>query len=189
MNLNGNGFPAEPLDIPTVPGMDLHSNISVLDFLGTGTACVVCSTSLPPQSSQPLKYIDLMGSRKPGLMRSYKNNCGKEVTFEYRPSTYFYLEDKKEGKKWLTKLPFPVHCIYRVVSEDKVRETIYTSRFHYSHGYFDPSEREFRGFGKVIQWDTEEFSRFKINTARNVVEEKLHQPPVKTVSWFHTGAF
>src|SRR5262249_23765024 len=39
------------------------------------------------------------------------------------------------------------------------------------------------------QLDTEEFSQFKLNAAKNVVAEEFHQPPVKTISWFHTGAF
>ena len=32
------------------------------------------------------------------------------------------------------------------------------SRYAYHHGYFDGYEREFRGFGMVEQWDTEEIA-------------------------------
>ena len=37
--------------------------------------------------------------------------------------------------------------------------------------------------------DTEDFTSFKLSNANNVVEEDLHQPPVKTITWFHTGAY
>lgn len=189
MNLNGNSWTQEPQIITSFPHIDNLADVSVLDFLGTGTACIVYSSPLLQNAQQPLQYIDLMGSKKPHLFIAYQNNCGKEITLEYKPSTHFYLEDKKEGRKWITKLPFPVHCISKVIAEDKIRETIFTNSYRYSHGYFDHQEREFRGFARVEQFDTEEFSQFKINTAKNVVEDYLHQPPGRSVTWFHTGAF
>ncbi len=186
MNLNGNEWKTEPQVINPFPQIDNLADVAVLDFLGSGTACIVYSS---PLTNQPLQYIDLMGSKKPHLFIGYENNCGKEVTIEYKPSTYYYLKDKKEGNKWITKLPFPVHCISKVRSEDKIRQTVFTNSYSYRHGYFDYDEREFRGFARVEQFDTEDFEQFKINTARNVVEEDLHQPPVKTISWFHTGTY
>lgn len=189
LNLNGNEWTPEPQIISGFPGIDNLSDIAVLDFLGTGTACIVYSSKLPQKAGEAILYIDLMAGKKPHLLSRYANNCGKEVSLRYESSAKFYLEDKKAGKKWITKLPFPVHCLSKITSEDKIRETIYTSSYRYAHGYFDRAENEFRGFGRVEQLDTEQFSRFKLNNAKNVVEEELHQPPVKTISWFHTGAF
>ena len=189
LNLNGNRWTQEPEIIPAFPEMDNLADVSVLDFLGSGTACIVYSSPLPQHARQPLQYIDLMGSKKPHLLMGFQNNCGKEVSLEFKSSAHFYLEDKKQGKHWITKLHFPVHCVSRVRTEDKVRETVFSNTYRYSHGYFDHNEKEFRGFAKVEQIDTEDFRHFKLNNARNVVEEDLHQPPVRTVSWFHTGAF
>jgi RHS repeat-associated protein len=189
LNLNGNEWSQEPLTIAAFPAIDSLADVAVMDFLGSGTACIVHSSPLPEDSRAPLRYIDLMGGKKPHVMIGYENNCGKQVTLEYKSSTHFYLEDKKEGRPWATKLPFPVHCVSKVRIEDHVRETVFSNSYRYSHGYFDADEREFRGFARVEQLDTEDFSQFKLNSARNVVQEDLHQPPVKTVSWFHTGAF
>ncbi len=186
MNLSGNEWSTEEYIIPAFPQIDNLANVSVLDFLGSGTSCIVYSS---PITQTPVSYIDLMGSKKPHLFTGYQNNCGQVVTIEYKSSTFFYLEDKKAGKPWITRLSFPVHCIYKVRSEDQIRETVFTSSYHYRHGYFDALERELRGFAYVEQLDTEDFAQFKLNVAKNVVEEDLHQPPVKTVTWFHTGAF
>lgn len=186
LNLNGNEWTVTPQIIKSFPQINDLSDVAVLDFLGSGTACIVYSSII---NNQPLQYIDLMGSKKPGLFIGYHNNCGKESSIEYRSSTFFYLEDKKAANKWITKLPFPVHCISKVRTEDKIRETVFISSYKYRHGYFDHEEREFRGFARVEQFDTEDFSKFKINDAKNVVDEILHQPPVRSVSWFHTGAF
>jgi RHS repeat-associated protein len=189
MNLNGNEWTREPQIIPAFPAISNLSDVAVLDFLGTGTACIVYSSMLPERAGASVQYIDLMAGKKPHLLVKYENNCGKEVSIEYKSSAKFYLEDKKAGKKWITKLPFPVHCISAITSEDKIRGTIFTSSYRYAHGYFDRAEGEFRGFGRVEQIDTEEFSQFRLNDASNVVEESLHQPPVKTIAWFHTGAY
>ena len=186
LNLNGNSWTYEPQIIHSFPAIHNLADVTVLDFLGSGTACIVYSS---PIAHKPLQYIDLMGSKKPHIFIGYQNNCGKEVSIEYKPSTYYYLKDKRERQKWITKLPFPVHCIAKVRTEDKVRQTVFTRTYAYRHGYYDFVEREFRGFARVEQLDTEDFEHFKLNTARNVVEEPFHQPPVRTVSWFHTGAF
>ncbi len=37
----------------------------------------------------------------------------------------------------------------------------FVTRYAYHHGYFDGVEREFRGFGMVEQWDTEEFAALR----------------------------
>jgi hypothetical protein len=60
-------------------------------------------------------------------------------------------------------------------------------------GYFDPAEREFRGFARVERSDTEQFASFALPLApgesapENAIET-LHAPPVQTVAWHHTGA-
>lgn len=186
MNNSGNSWSSHPHIISAFPPVHNLSDVAVLDFLGQGTACIVYSTAL---GTRPVWYIDLMNGKKPHLYTSHKNNCGKEVFIEYRSSTQFYLDDKKQGKKWITKLPFPVHCVSKVRTEDKVRETVFTCSYKYSHGYYDNEEREFRGFGRVEQLDTDSFSSFRLNSARNVVSEELHQPPSRTITWFHTGAY
>lgn len=189
MNQNGNSWSSEPQIITPFPEISRLSDVTVLDFLGSGTACIVYSSSLPAHQSRPLQYIDLMGSKKPGLLIKHLNNCGKETSIEYRSSAFYYLDDKKAGINWITKLPFPVHCVSKIKIEDKIRECILLNTFSYRHGYYDPVEGEFRGFARVEQYDTEDFSLFKLNGSKNVVDETLHQPAMKSISWYHTGAF
>ncbi|MGH2905155.1 MAG: SpvB/TcaC N-terminal domain-containing protein [Solirubrobacterales bacterium] len=176
-----------------LPPIDDLTRISVADLLGNGTGCLVWSSPLQQGSRGPLRYVDLMGGQKPHLMVGYKNNLGREVTVEYASSTKFYLADKAAGRDWVTRLPFPVHVVERVKTVDRVSRTRFVSRSAYHHGYFDGSvEREFRGFGMVERWDTEEFAAFAdsdvLPDAVNV-DAASHTPPVLTRTWFHTGAF
>ena len=86
------------------------------------------------------------------------NNLGAETVVQYAPSTKFYVADKLAGTPWLTRLPFPVHVVERVETYDYVSRNRFVTRYAYHHGYYDGVEREFRGFGRVDQWDTEEFA-------------------------------
>ncbi len=188
-NLSGNRFSAAALEIEGFPEIHNQSKITVTDLLGTGVACIVWSSSLAKDANAPLKYIDLMNGRKPHILISYKNNLGKEVALEYTPSTRFYIEDKLAGRPWVTKLHFPVHCISKTETRDRISGYRFVSSYKYHHGYYDHAEREFRGFGMVEQTDTEDFDHWVKGNAGNIVENTLHQSPVVTKQWFHTGAF
>lgn len=192
LNQSGNSFSEIPFEIEAFPAIDFQSEITVTDLLGNGVACIVWSSGLEKNGSSPLRYIDLMGSCKPHVLTSYKNNMGKEVTFEYAASTKFYLEDKKAGNPWITKLHFPVHVVTKVTTTDTWRGSSFSTQYDYHHGYYDHSEREFRGFGRVEQTDVESFGEFKksnVSSPYITDDHTLYQPPIKTITWYHTGAF
>jgi RHS repeat-associated protein len=190
INLSGNAWSnAHELE-PFFP-VDRNSKLSVIDLLGTGTSCLVWSSDLPAYANAPMRYIDLMNSKKPHVLVNYKNNFGKETSIHYKSSTYYYLKDKMDGKPWITKLPFPVQVVSKVVTTEKIADVRFASEYKYHHGYYDHPEREFRGFGMVEQIDSEHYEEWRRNNATNQLEksEELYQKPVLTKTWFHTGAF
>ena len=189
MNLNGNGYDPFPLEIDPFPDVTNSSRIDVIDLLGNGVACIVHSSDLEKDAAAALRFVDLMNGKKPHIMIGYQNNMGKEVSFEYAPSTRFYVEDKLAGKPWVTKLHFPVHCIIKTETRDKVSGYRFVSSYKYHHGYYDHAEKEFRGFGMIEQTDSENFEHWVKGAASNVVDRELHQAPVFTKTWIHTGAF
>ncbi len=186
LNMSGNGWSAGhhlAAPFPANPAVD----VSALDLLGHGTACLAWSSSLPAHAAAPLRYIDLMGGRKPHLLRTYVDNLGKELAFTYKSSTWFCLKDKAEGRPWATRLPFPVHCLRRVERSDRVRGSRLVTEYRYHHGHYDRTDREFRGFGMVEQVDAEHFEHWAKGPGMSLVDRSLHQTPVLTKTWFHTG--
>jgi RHS repeat-associated protein len=183
---------APPIQLPGFPDVSHLSSIAVIDLLGTGTACLVWSSPLPGQASQPIRYIDLLGSKKPYLLTSYKNNLGLEARLEYTPSTKLYLADALVGQPWVTRLPFPVHALTRVETYDAISRHRFVTTHAYHHGYYDGVEREFRGFGMVERRDTEAFEDYVVGVQRvdgtQELAPELVQPPVTTRTWYHTGA-
>lgn len=190
-NYSGNGWSA-PRWLRSFPPTDEPASVSTVDLLGNGTACLVWSSSLPGNHRRAMRYIDLMGGNKPHLLIRSANNMGAETRAIYAPSTKFYLADKKDGKPWITKLPFPVHVVERVETYDHVSRNRFVTRYTYHHGYFDGQEREFRGFGLVEQLDTEESEALPGSGASATgdnIDAASYVPPVKTLSWFHTGVY
>lgn len=164
--------------------------VQVTDLLGNGTACLVWNSHLPADQTQPVRYIDLMGGMKPHLLIETRNNLGAKTELEYRPSTFYYLADKAAGTPWITRLPFPVYCVSKVTVRDQWRGTAFSSTYSYHHGYYDGIEREFRGFGRVEQVDVEDYGQFEAANSGSpwiTEDRRLYQPPVRTITWFHTG--
>ena len=189
-NQSGNRW-SDARVLANFPALDSLSSVQVADLLGNGTACLVWSSLLPGAERSQLRYIDLMGGQKPHLLVKTVNNLGAETEVHYAPSTKFYLADKFAGQPWITKLSFPVHVVEKTTVRDKWRQTEFSSTYSYHHGYFDGIEREFRGFGRVEQVDVESFGTFAAGNADSpyITDDKtLYQPPVKTITWFHTGA-
>jgi RHS repeat-associated protein len=189
-NRSGNEWSAGR-DLPFLTATSNVDQVQAADLLGNGTACLVWSSDLPRDAQRPMKYLDLLGGKKPHLLTRMVNNLGAETEVEYAPSTKYYLEDKLAGTPWATRLPFPVHCVEKVTIRDRRRKTEYSTSYSYHHGCFDgPAEREFRGFGRVEQVDTERFDDFADANADSpyvTSDLELFQPPVKTITWFHTG--
>lgn len=173
--------------------IDIVTDVAVIDLLGNGTSCLVWSSALPSHAGRQLRYIDLMGGQKPHLLTSVSNNMGLETHVQHAPSTRFYLEDQLAGRSWASRLPFPVHVVERVETRDLIAETKLVTTYRYHHGHFDGTEREFRGFGMVEQFDTESFAAFAgagtFTEPPHVEGEEFHLAPVLTRSWFHTGAY
>ena len=190
-NQSGNGW-SDPHPLSGFPHIDDLASVTTVDLLGNGTACLVWSSPLPGDSRRPMRYIDLMGGQKPHLLLAVKNNLGAETHVHYAPSTRFYLTDKTAGTPWITRLPFPVHVVERVEVYDRISRSRFVTRYAYHHGYFDGVEREFRGFGMIEQWDTEEFAALSATNelpAGDNIDAASHVPPVLTRTWFHTGAY
>lgn len=190
-NLSGNRW-SEMRLVAQFPPTDNLSAVTTLDLLGNGTSCLVWSSALPGDVSRTIRYIDLMGGQKPHLLTSVKNNLGAETAVHYAASTKFYLTDKAAGTPWVTRLPFPVLVVERVDTYDRISRNRFVTRYAYHHGFYDGIEREFRGFGRVDQWDTEVLAALSVNRDFPVadnVDSQSHVPPVLTKTWFHNGAY
>ena len=166
--------------------------MQVADLLGNGTACLVWNSHLPADARRPVRYVDLMAQGKPHLLIGSTTTSAPPTEIEYTPSTRFYVagQARRPAVDHAPAVPGalrePGHGAAIAGAAPRSAST-----YSYHHGYFDGVEREFRGFGRVEQVDVESYGTFAGGNADSpyVTDDlTLYQPPVKTVTWFHTGA-
>ncbi|KAF2464647.1 SpvB-domain-containing protein [Lindgomyces ingoldianus] len=192
INEAGNSLSAPRL-LENCPPYDDMKSVNAIDLLGQGTACLTFSSKLlsDENTGRQLFYLDLMTNGKPYLLNSVKNNLGSETYITYESSTTFYVQDKLAGRSWHTNLPFPVQVVSKVTTVDRISGNQFTSKYAYHEGFFDPYEREYRGFGLVEKWDKDEFDKFQDFPERlhaTNTDSAFTSPPVLTRSWYDTGA-
>lgn len=188
LNFSGNGF-GPVVRFPGLAGARSATQLTVMDLLAQGTPCLVRSSNLAADAQAPLAWVDLYGGRRPNLLEQMDNGAGKTVTIHYRSSVQFQLEDEAAGRPWITRLSFPVHCVARTETRERVTNSLFVTTYRYRHGYYDHADREFRGFAFVEEVDTEHYSALAGSQAGNAPAPELHEPPTRTRHWYHTGAF
>lgn len=189
-NKNGNSF-SEPVKI-IFPGS--YSNITAItagDVSGYGTTSLIFTVADPEVRHW---YYDFSNKQKPYLLQTIDNGVGGISTVTYTTSVLEHLRDKQEGRTWPTRLSIAVSVVSESTTTDQLTGAVYTDRCRYHDGYFDPVEREFRGFGYVETWDCETYEKFEASAVLNqqvadLLDKNLWMPPVYTRSWFITGAY
>jgi hypothetical protein len=217
-NQSGNGF-SDPVTIQGTPSSFTNrDSVRMVDLFGTGTPGILWSYELGAPGAPlgaRMMYLDLCGGIKPYVMVGMRNNLGARTRVRYGTSTAHYLRDTYRrpmrheaydqlgafvgyAGAWKTTLPFPVQVVDRVEVIDEISKGKLTTRYFYHHGYWDGGEREFRGFGRVDQFDTETFEAY--NTDSLILEAdplgspvplgvsaEHYAPPVLAKNWFHLG--
>jgi RHS repeat-associated protein len=193
-NRSGNSW-SEAQVIYGTPPVTNATAVQFGDIFGTGTTSVVWSYDFDQQPKGNYKVLDFCGGVKPYLLVEMSNNLGATTRVRYAASTKYALEDEANGQPWITRLPFPVQVVDKVEVIDHISKTKLVTSYKYHHGYFDGREREFRGFGRVDQFDTEAFESFRradLHPGEDLFDnnhEPHHVPPVETRTWFHTGIY
>lgn len=192
INQSGNGW-SDPIEITGTPPVSDKDAVRLIDMLGSGISGMLWSADAGALSRQNMFFLDFTGGVKPYLLHEMDNHIGSLTRVGYAPSTRFYLEDEQRPQtRWKTPLPFPVQVVAKVEVIDQISNGKLTTEYSYHHGYWDGAEREFRGFGRVDQRDTEIFETFNdggLHADRPFenVPRKVFSPPLETRTWFHQG--
>jgi len=150
LNQGGNTFADTPAVLHGTP--DVTGSVQLVDLDGTGVAGVLWSAA----GSRRVRhaFLDLTGGVKPFLLDRIDNHSGAVSEIHYATSTAYAAADAAAGRPWRTTLPFPVHVVASTTARDWFSGTALTTGYEYHDGYWDPADREFRGFGLVEHLDT-----------------------------------
>ncbi len=192
INQSGNGW-SKPITIEGTPRVSDIDAIRLTDMLGIGISGILWSTDVNGLMHNNMFFLDFTGSTKPYLLDKMDNHMGAITRVKYISSTKFYLKDEeRHSTSWKTPLPFPVQVVEQVEVIDQISKGKLTTEYEYHHGYWDGAEREFRGFGRVDQRDSETFQDYNSeglypSIEYNKISAKFFSPPTETRIWFHQG--
>jgi len=150
VNQSGNRY-AEPSTILGTPPVTSSTGVRLADLHGTGVTGIVWSGL---GADQHWAFLDLTGGTKPYLLTGIDNHRGAAHSITWATSTQYATADRTAGQPWATSLPFPVHVVTSSQTLDAFAHTVLTEAYAYHDGYWDPVDREFRGFGRVEHTDT-----------------------------------
>lgn len=191
INQNGQGW-SDPIEIKGTPPLTDPAAIRLTDLNGTGTSGLLWSVQ-SRGTSPHYYYLDFTGATKPYLLNKMDNRMGAVTRVGYDSSITYYLKDQTSpDSRWQSTLPFPAQVVSSVEVIDQISKGKLTTCYSYHHGYWDGEEREFRGFGRVDQRDSESFEVYNNqsideNLSFRLVDEKFYCPATETRSWFHQG--
>jgi len=136
--------PTDALDPTTLRTADLNGNGSVdLVFF--------------QKNRRSLTYLDFVAGQKAGLLQIIDNGIGGRSYLRYRPSTNDLSRSRLQHAPWSTTNPNPLWVLSAIIEEDgpfaaSVPNAIFrVTTFDYRDGYYDPFEKQFRGFAFVQQ--------------------------------------
>ncbi|WJK08712.1 SpvB/TcaC N-terminal domain-containing protein [Pseudomonas fluorescens] len=179
-NQGGNGLASTPVRVPWPDGIryDNLCQVTFADLRGIGCASLLFTK---PHMT-PQHWVYHFVSERPYLLTGCNNNMGYGATLKHRSSAQFWLDEKRlelmARRRPVCLLPFPQMVLHWLRQDDEITGN-YLMQFHeYFEGYYDGYEREFRGFGKVCQTDSE------LEPGK---AESGHTAPMRTTHWFHTG--
>jgi hypothetical protein len=180
-NHGGNGLASTPVRVAWPRGVryDNLCQVTFADLQGLGCASLL----LTVPHMTPRHFVYHFVSERPYLLTGCNNNMGYSATLKHRSSAQFWLDEKRQElvarRKPVCHLPFPQMVLHWLRQDDEISGN-YLMQFHqYFEGYYDGIEREFRGFGRVCQIDSE---------LESGMAEGGHTAPMKVTHWFHTGS-
>ena len=186
MNLSGHGF-AAPVTIALPQGLryDSLTSLSLADLQGLGCSSLVLTSNTRLPGLAPDHWrCDFVSDSKPYLLRATDNNMGASGGVVYRSSAQEWLDEKAlmpDPSLAVSQMPFPMHLVSEQHQIDQITGNHLAQFFEYRHGYYDPIDREFRGFGLLLQRDTESAAGADDPNAQGFTA------PILSKTWFHTG--
>ncbi len=145
------------IDIPVTSEAKAHWT----DINGNGTTDLIyADSSLPSSKINTVDLGELLGGAAYyNVLTSIDNGYGRRTQISYRSSTEYYIEAFSAGHPWSTSIPFPTSVVSRTETtvglnldgflDEGPDGDIYRTDYVYRDGYYDPLEKQFRGFAFV----------------------------------------
>lgn len=181
-NASGNKF-IEGGIINGIPYIDNIQSVAILDLLGNNSPCLVWTNLSGNAEHNRVQFIELKNGAISNLLVSIENGMGKEIQITYGYSGNHYLEAKRKGDPWISKIPSHFVVAEKQIIHDRITNMKLVTEYKYRDGHYDGNERSFVTFGLTEQYDTE-----LLQDSFNQLADTYTQPSC-TKTWYHSGIF
>ncbi|QQR88711.1 MAG: VCBS repeat-containing protein [Myxococcales bacterium] len=155
--------------IENTPGSSSSIQVRLFDINANGSTDVVwLDRSLGVDEAWT--YVDVLEQGKPGLLTAIDNCLGQVIRMGYAGIGEMRAWANEHSLDWSKRSPLGQMLLSQMWIDDSLG-SVQHSRFYYADGYFDPYEREFRGFAYAQRIDVGDAS----------------QPTLHTISTFDVG--
>jgi RHS repeat-associated protein len=145
LNQNAQSF-AAPVTLLSSPTLALPSTFGTTlrfaDMNGNGSTDIVWF-----DGGGHATYLELFPTR-PNLLTRIGNSIGKNIEVLYGSSVAHMIRDGG-AESWTYRLPHAFLTVDEVTTWDSLSNVREKEQYHYRDGYYDSSERLFRGFTKI----------------------------------------
>ncbi|MFW9078188.1 SpvB/TcaC N-terminal domain-containing protein [Pseudomonas sp. P2757] len=182
LNHGGNRLAPTPIRVAWPAGVryDNLCQVTFADLRGLGCASLL----LTVPHMKPQHWVYHFVSNRPYMLIGSNNNMGYNARLQYRSSAQYWLDEKRQElvarRHPVCYLPFSQMVLEWLRQEDEITGNYLMQSFEYFQGYYDGLEREFRGFARVYQTDSE----LEPGKAASG-----HTAPMRVKNWFHVGQF
>jgi RHS repeat-associated protein len=140
---------SEMRTIVGTPEVGTNTVVRLADLNGNGTADIVW---VDPTSATPWRYLDVLGAGAPGLLVSIDNGLGRTTSITYEGLGPMRAWARDAGVDWTRRCAMGQMVVARLDVDDGLGERL-TTELRYADAYFDGPTREFRGFGRAVQYE------------------------------------
>jgi YD repeat-containing protein len=150
LNRNGSSF-----DLPhtitsavggsTLPERGNGATVVTADMNGNGTQDVVWI-----DSSGKVTYLDLFATR-PNLLTHIENGIGRVTDISYTSTVMQMARAREAGSPWKFRVPFAMTVVDKVDEWDRLTNLHEVNSYRYNDGYYDGTERQYRGHAHVTE--------------------------------------
>lgn len=156
MNRHGLGLETPAVKLPWPEGVrhDAECQVSTADLQGLGCSSLVLT--VPHMSPRHWRYDFI--EKKPYLLMGLTNNMGLLEKLDYRSSAQEWLDEKQlrqlSARNASSGLPSAVPVVTGHMRKDQVSGNRLYRQWQYREGFYNRDERQFVGFGLVMETDS-----------------------------------
>jgi RHS repeat-associated protein len=161
--------------ITGLPEVGTDTQTRWADMNGNGTVDLMYADTSGSPRMQSVDLGRLIGCHDGmNMLKAVDNGIGLVTRYTYRSSVEFALDDRRAGQAWPDLMPFAMNVVSEVIEDDTLGG-VYRTQYAYHQGFYEETEKEFRGFAFVEEVEVGDVTAPSLVTRTFYDQGKTHE--------------